>query len=294
MNEELLYQAPGLLVNPVTDQNFKMVGEVWRFLTGEEVAYMGVPKIKDDLGIHTFQICLNVLKEKLEAFTGNKITEKGLNGAIELYNKMRGLLKAIGDMRKSDKFIISSRDFVRLNHASYILDPSVMVEILESLYEELKTAASVTRSDKRILFVGSTLAMGDNQIFDILDDLTGDIVFEEFAEGIRPYMYNVALNGDPMAALTDALYVKRLPPAYFRPFEEFQSRMLGLVSEHRANGILWYQMMMRDSYDMQYYLFEAKVLKDLNIPIIKIESEYDTNEKGQLKTRLETFVSIMK
>jgi len=293
LGEEPLYQLPDILINPITDYNIRAIGECWAFCTDLDVFFWGVPQIKDELGINTFTINLNRLKEKLEDFTGNKITEEKLSDEIESYNKMRALLKDISMMRKSAKFPISSQDFVRLNHASYILDKLVVIDILEALLDELKTADAVNRSDKRILFTGGTIAMGDNRIFDILDEYKGDIVFEEFAEGVRPYMNNVALNGDPMAALTEALYTKRYPPAWFRPFDEFQNHLFDLIEEWKIDGVLWYQLLYRDGYDMQSFLFEKALQEEKDMPMIKIETDYDTSEKGQIRTRLDTFVSIM-
>jgi benzoyl-CoA reductase/2-hydroxyglutaryl-CoA dehydratase subunit BcrC/BadD/HgdB len=51
--------------------------------------------------------------------------------------------------------------------------------------------------------------------------------------------------------------------------------------------------MYRDGYDMQALYFEGLLKKETGLPMLKIESDYDTSEKGPFKTRIETFVQIM-
>ena len=99
-------------------------------------------------------------------------------------------------MRKSEPSPISGKDFIALNHGSLIADKEFMVDILESLYKELKEQAVSPSEGARILLTGSTLAMGDYRVPDMVEEAGGSIVIEEFAEGIRPYWENVSANGN--------------------------------------------------------------------------------------------------
>ena len=51
--------------------------------------------------------------------------------------------------------------------------------------------------------------------------------------------------------------------------------------------------MYRDSDDMEGFLFE-KVAKEKGIPVLKIQSDYDASEMMPLRTRIETFVEMVK
>ncbi len=120
------------------------------------------------------------------------------------------------------------------------------------------------------------------------------IVTEEFAEGIRHYEQNVQANGDLMESLADRYFRRRVPPAWFRPSRERLDHLIELAVDFKVDGIIWYQLMYRSSYDIQAFYFE-KMLKDrLNIPMLKLESDYDVSERGPLRTRIETFVEIIK
>jgi len=294
MGEEPIYQMPDLMVVPITDINSKVIADCWNFYTDDDVFRLGVPKIKGEESTDYYLGSLHIFKEKLETLTGNKITDEKLKEAIESCNRMRGLLKAISLMRKDGPPPISSRDFVRLNHASFYADMQSFIDIISDLYEELKKKKTETSKNPRILFTGSTLAMGDNRVFELIEGLGADIVFEEFAEGIRPYMHNVDLSGDPMKALADTYFEKRVSPAWSREWGETLDHLVNLTREFRVDGVLWYQLMYRDGYDMQAFYFEELLKKETGLPMLKIESDYDTSEKGPFKTRIETFVQIMR
>ena len=85
-----------------------------------------------------------------------------------------------------------------------------------------------------------------------------------------------------------------MPWAWFRPSRERLEFLLELAADFRVDGIIWYQLMYRSSYDIQSFYFEKLLKKELDIPMLKITSDYDVSERGPLRTRIETFVEIMK
>jgi len=69
--------------------------------------------------------------------------------------------------------------------------------------------------------------------------------------------------------------------------------VIKLAGDFKVDGVLWYQLMYRDSYDIQSSYFE-KILKErAGLPMLKIQSDYDVSEKGPFKTRIETFLEII-
>jgi benzoyl-CoA reductase/2-hydroxyglutaryl-CoA dehydratase subunit BcrC/BadD/HgdB len=294
LEEEPLYQMVDLLVVPITDNNMRAIAECWNFYTDVEVFRYGVPHNKEEDAYDYYLEGLNLLREKLGSFTGNKIDDGKLKDAIELWNRMRTLFKEISLLRKSDKLPLSGQEFVRLSHASFIADMPVFVEILESLVQELKKKEGKELSGARLLMTGSTLAMGDYKMFDLVEGAGSDIVIEEFAEGVREYWDNVELDGGSISkALADSYFMKRLSPAWNRPSGERIDYIINLAKEFRADGVLWYQTMYRDGYDIQSFYFEKKIKERANLSMLKIETDYDVSEKGPFRTRIEAFVEML-
>jgi benzoyl-CoA reductase/2-hydroxyglutaryl-CoA dehydratase subunit BcrC/BadD/HgdB len=94
-----------------------------------------------------------------------------------------------------------------------------------------------------------------------------------------------------MEALADGYFRKRTPlPAFFRPAtEERAAFLLKLAKEFSVDGIVWYSMLYRDSYDVEGIYF-GRIAQKEGIPFIKIVTEYDEAEHGQFRTRIEAFV----
>ncbi|MBW1769113.1 MAG: 2-hydroxyacyl-CoA dehydratase, partial [Deltaproteobacteria bacterium] len=81
--------------------------------------------------------------------------------------------------------------------------------------------------------------------------------------------------------------------AWFRP-SKGRIEVLKTFSEaFKVDCCIWYQLIYRDAYDMQSYYFEKILKEEAGLPMLKLESDYDTSEKGPMKTRIETFVKIL-
>ena len=294
MGGDPLYEIIDLLVVPVTDHNIKTIADCFNFFTNTNVFRFGVPHQKDEYAFEYYLAGLHALKNKLEEFTGNKIEDRKLREAIDLSNRMRELLKEISLLRLSERPPITGLEFAKLNHASFIADSAVFIDALNSIHRELKQKPPSGPKGPRILLTGSTLAMGDYKVLEIAENAGANIVIEEFAEGLRHFWENVHVNGDLMQALADRYFRRRVPPAWFRPSRERLDYLIKLARDFNIDGIIWYQLMYRSSYDIQAFYFEKLLKKELDIPMLKVESDYDVSERGPLRTRVETFVEIIK
>ena len=181
-----------------------------------------------------------------------------------------------------------------MNHASFYADRHLLVDILETLLDELKKTEVPVSKGPRILLTGSTLAMGDYKVLDLIEEAGASVVVEEFGEGVRDYWENVEADGDLIRALADRYFMKRVPPAFFRPGRERLDFLVKLTKEFSADGIIWYQLLYRDSYDIESFYFPQILKKERDIPMLKIESDYDTAETGPFRTRIETFVETLR
>jgi len=294
LGEEPLYQILDLFVVPVTDHNIKTIADCFNFFAGDNVFRFGVPHQKDEYAFEYYLAGLNAFKEKLEEFTGSRIENGKLREAVDLCNRMRYLLREISLLRKSERPPITGREFAKLNHASFYADKTVFTEVLKSTYEDLKGKASSKAKGPRILLTGSTLAMGDYKVLEMAEEAGATIVVEEFAEGVRHYWEDVRVNGDLMESIADRYFRRRVPPAWFRPSRERLDYLIELARDFKVDGIIWYQLMYRSSYDIQSFYFEKLLKEKLDIPMLKITSDYDVSERGPLRTRIETFVEIIK
>ncbi len=296
LGKEPLYQLPDLMVVPITDRNINAIADSWEFSTDVAVFKYGVPRYK---GVqHAFEYYvegLKLLKQRLEKLTGYEIKNNKLRDEIELSNKINHYLSVINTARKNQHSGISGKDFIRLNHASYYADRRVFLSSLESIFKEVTEGQYLQKAGARIMLVGSTMAEGDNKVVDLIEQAGGNIIIEEFSEGIRPHIPNIETDGDLIRNLADAYLEKRTPPAVFHNvIRERFDYLLKLIREFRIDGVVWYSLMYRDCYDREGLLFSQVLDKEVGIPFLKINSDYDAAETGQMLTRIETFIEIVK
>jgi len=284
------YNILDALFVPVTDSNNRALSDVLDYQTTMDVFPFGVPHTKGETGCRYYLHGLNRVKEKLEQVTGVEITEQGLSEAIERCNRERELLREISLLRKSDAVPIRAKEFVMLNHASMIADKEGLIRNLEAFAEELKEAECTDDKGPRLLLTGSTLAMGDHKILELVEEAGGVVVIEEFAEGIKPYWQTVQSNGNPMQALAEAYFMDRVVPAWFRPGNERLEYLVKLAKEYSVDGVIWYQLLYRESYKMQSHYFPKILRKETGLTMLTLESDYDPAETAQMGTRIESYM----
>lgn len=288
--EDPLYRLPDLIVVPCTDKSIETIASCWELWTETKVFKFGVPHNVDS--DHAFQYYLeglHLLKEELEKLTGYSITEAKLRKEIDLSDRMRLLLRKISEMRKLERPPISGKDFIKLNHASFYTDRDRMVTNLESLSKELSEKDG--KKGPRIFLIGSSIAEGDYKVYDLLESTGADVVVEDFSEGIRPYWGEIEISNDLILALAGYYFKKRTPlPALFRPStaERF-AFLLKLAKDFNVNGIIWYSMLYRESYDIEGVYFGRQAEKK-GFPFIKIVTDYNPAENISLQTRIGAFI----
>jgi benzoyl-CoA reductase/2-hydroxyglutaryl-CoA dehydratase subunit BcrC/BadD/HgdB len=291
---EPLYDLIDLFVIPITDNNVRMLGDAWEFYHLGDIFRFGVPHRKTERALKYYLHGITAFRERMEKDTGAKVTDENLGEAILLCNRERELFRKISLTRKTGSSSLKGSDFVRLLHASLWLDKRLMVETLESLIRELERQNPPPRSGPRILLTGSTLAYGDGKIISLSEEAGGAVVMEHFAEGLRNYWDDVAPDGNPMEALADSYFQRRIAPAWFRPSKENRDFLIKLAKEFFVDGVIWYCLMYRDSYTVQSTLVPKLMKEATGLSTLIIESDYDMEEVGSLRTRVETFIEMIR
>jgi benzoyl-CoA reductase/2-hydroxyglutaryl-CoA dehydratase subunit BcrC/BadD/HgdB len=293
--EEPYYRLIDFLVVPISCNHLRRTADMWFHYCDTEAFYLGIPhEHKADHALTYYLESVLALKEKLEDLTGKKISDDGLRESIKLYNNIRSCLGNISDLRKEATPPLKGSEFIRLNHASYYADPVFTLEVLQSFYQEAaKRSGNGGRSKPRLLLTGPNLAMGDTKLVSIIENLGGEIVIEEICEGIRFYWENISLEGDLLKNIGEKYLTKRVPCAFQGQGTKERVEFLDkLAREYKVDGVVWYELRCCETYNLEYHYIHQHFDKT-GIPIIKIESEYDPSDFGQINTRMGAFLEIL-
>ncbi|MDB9823190.1 2-hydroxyacyl-CoA dehydratase family protein [Deltaproteobacteria bacterium] len=302
VGEKLLKRNPyynliDMLVAPITCQHLKKATEIWEYHGDIEIFKLGIPhQNNNSFELEYFTERLTTFRELLQRFTGNEITDGKIRGAIELYNRMREILREISVSRRSPSPPLDAMDFLELNHASFYVDPVSMIDILESVRYELRQEPSTGKTDPtRLILIGPNISRGDYNILELIRDAGGLIVIEEVYEGMRRYWQEVNNSGDPLESLALYYLKDRVPPPAFMRYST-QRRFdfaLKLITDFNVSGVIWYELACCETYDAEAYFFKRK-MEELKIPMLILESDYGMTSAGQAGTRLEAFMEMIK
>ncbi len=121
------------------------------------------------------------------------------------------------------------------------------------------------------------------------------VVAEESCTGTRYFSDLVDENSISTSAQLQSLAERYLHIncACFTPNNERPEDVVRLAKEYNADGVLYYVLQFCHEFNVEFARVE-RALKAEGIPVIKIETDYSQSDTGQLKTRLETFIEILK
>jgi len=231
------------------------------------------------------------LKQQLEKFSGQPIRDSALRESFHVYNENRRLLRTLYQLKKASPHLISNRQLFDLIRSFCFMDPRDHLPLLESYLHKLpKTPPNNGTKPKRIVLSGITIE--PSELFDILDELKVSIVGDDLIVGSRLIDYDIPDREDPIEALTDRHFAQ----SPFSPIRDVGTRLydhlLHLVEETRAEGVIFFHIKFCESQD--YDLPDLKqIMREKKIPMIVLETEYQTATKAQTKTRLEAFIESL-
>jgi benzoyl-CoA reductase/2-hydroxyglutaryl-CoA dehydratase subunit BcrC/BadD/HgdB len=237
------------------------------------------------------------LIEKLEGLTGHKIPNPKLKESTDSINKIRDILSKINRLRKNHPPPIGGADFIRLNHYSFYAHPQKLLPKLNDLYGELQKGASpFPKEAPRLLLAGHVVGVGDYVVPRLIEESGGVIAAEFLDEGMRHCQWPVKMDGDLLKNLGETYYLERTPPSIFQPaWEDRAEAMKRLIRDFNIDGVIWYQLSFEEIYDMECSII-AKVLNEMNIPFLKLESSYEYSREAMapLTTRVESFIETVR
>lgn len=257
---------------------------------------MDLPQMKRDKDYKMWREEIKLFIDKMEELTGNKVTVENLKKAIDLCNRKRTVLKRLYDLRKHRPTPISGLDSLLISQIAFYDDPERFIqktnELCDELEERIKTMKDTGR--KRILITGTPMALPNWKLHSIIESLDADVVAEESCTGTRYFENLVSEEGENLEELIKNLGERYLNIncACFTPNQGRVDDVLRYVKEYNVDGVIDYGLSFCHTYSIEGKTIQDK-LKEENIPVMRIETDYSNEDSGQIKTRIEAFLEIM-
>lgn len=232
------------------------------------------------------------LRGILEKVYDCKITDESLKASIKLYNHTRILMKRLYDLRKSDTPPVSGYEVQEVLNAAVAMPREEFNPLLEDLLKELETRPGIDGDRPRLMINGSI--MNNPGFIKGIEDLGANLVVDSLCNGSRYFWGEVNLDAfdNPIDALA-SYYLQKLPCPRVAPPEKRFEFINSLVKEFRVEGVI--SEIVR--YCSIHIYDEPRVkarLEDIGVPALTLEKEYTEDISGQVKTRVQAFIEMLR
>lgn len=257
---------------------------------------MEVPQKKGELDVELWQHAVREFKTRIEALTGVSVSSERLSETIKIMNNKRRALQRFTEYRKYDPPPISGLDSLVVMQAALNDDPERFAKHLNELNDELgdrveKNISPFSPGTKRIMISGCPSVMGNWKLHALIEQAGAAVVIDETCTGLRYFRdlideSHLDIEGQ-LTAIADR-YMK-IDCACFSPNNERLDAIPVLVQHYQADGVVQYILQYCHGYNVEALRVES-ILKNKNIPSMKIETDYSEEDIGQLRTRVDAFL----
>jgi benzoyl-CoA reductase/2-hydroxyglutaryl-CoA dehydratase subunit BcrC/BadD/HgdB len=214
-------------------------------------------------------------------------------------NRKRKLLQELDLLRRLPLPPISGKDALVIAQVALVDDPVRFCDRLGSLLSELRRRTEDEISPfeagaPRLLVAGCPSAMGNYKIHHAVESSGGIVVCDESCTGTRYFRDLVDENSAGVAEMLDAVADRyfRIDCSCFSPNTERVERVVEMARECRADAVVQYVLQYCHTYNVEA-IRVGRALDAAGIPWLTIESDYSTEDDGQLRTRVQAlFESI--
>jgi len=286
-----------LIVGETTCDGKKKAYEIFNEIT-KKVYIMELPNMKSEEDRKLWLGEVKKFKDKMEALSGRKITLDDLKKAASIVNGKRKALQRLSRLRAADPSPISGLDALLVNQIVFYDDPLRFTEMTNKLCDELeervRQGTGVTeKGSTRILISGSPMAIPNWKLHSVIEGSGAVVVGEESCVGERNHR---DLLDENFSSIDEAL--EKIASRYlgihcacFTPNDERMDDIKSLVKSLCAQGVIHYSLQFCTPYMMEAYKAEKAVT---DVPFMRIETDYSMEDVGQLKSRVEAFIEVIK
>lgn len=246
--------------------------------------------------IFYWQNSVKKLALTLEKVTGNRITGRRLLAAVHKLQSASSEFRRLSRLQQNVPPLIYGKDLFLVMNAFLYDDLDQWQAAVSRLNDELevrkKQGKFVDRHAPRILLTGSPPVPPGLKIPLLIEEAGAIIVADEVCSCSR-LLSDTVVSGEPrlydmMAAVADR-YLKPCTCPFFDSSQDRQRKLLELARRFSVDGVVYPVYSGCQLYQMEQRGV-GNALREAEIPVLFIETDYSPEDSGQMATRIEAFV----
>jgi len=233
------------------------------------------------------------LKKEIESVTGRQISDEDLKSAIKKMNCERALLLKVFELGKQNPAIVTGKELslIRYKAAGF----PKHIEMLEAFLDKIEKRAATgytaaPKSAPRVMLTGCPTGHGSEKVIEIIEECGGVVVVQETCSGVKPLVEMVSEEGDPLTAIARKFF--NLPCSCMTPNTGRTDLIEKLAKEYQVDAIVDLVWQACHTYNIESYFVDRFSREKLDLPYLKIETDYSPSDREQLKVRIQTLLEI--
>lgn len=292
---------PDIVISPTTCDQKAKSGAIIENM-GFEVYDMEFPRTKESHESREYwRRSVRKFTKDLSENLNTKLSKKKLKDAIKKVGYAQHLYHKLNILRKNNNSPILGKDMFLVTNAFFFDKIDNWIEAVEALANEceqrVKDEISVaSKRSPRIVYTGSPPIFPNLKIPLLIELSDAIIVADETCSSNRMFNDMVSVDewfvNDMVDSIADR-YLKGCTCPIFTKNEDRKRRILDLVRDYKADGVIYQAFAGCQVYEMeQKSVLEA--MEKAGVPILYLETDYSPSHLGQLTTRIEAFVESLK
>jgi len=228
---------------------------------------------------------------------GRRLSTRRLREAIELGRRQSALVRELQSARAGKPAALSVRDlFVVIQAAFAGVDLEEWLTQASCVLEELRAFEPERRRLRpRLVLTGAPIIWPNFKPLNIIEESGADVVADTLCTGAQSCFDPVVYDESGRRALLRALALRSVfgsvCPCFISQGRRI-ARVLDLVEEFRADGVVNYALRLCQLFDMESYRL-GRIMKEKRIPFANMRTDYSLEDTEQLRVRLEAFLETL-
>jgi len=296
LNKSSLSNSCDLLILPSSCDAKRKMGEILNDI--KPVFMLNLPPEQNherfsNQSYHEVLRLVKFLKKHLK--TG--LSAHNLRKYIKLSQIRSVLIREIQKIRSKKPRAVSICDFFLIIQSSMFrpADLEQWIEQTKIVLDEMNRFEPQRKSLRtKLVLSGAPIIWPNFKILNLFEECGADIVADTLCTGAQscfdPVISSEWTKGSILRALANRYVYASVCPCFISQSKRI-SRILELVEQTGAKGVLNYSLRLCQLFDVENYRLD-RILKSEKIPFINIRTDYSLEDKEQLRVRIEAFLEI--
>lgn len=260
------------------------------------VHVMELPNSQSEDGLKLWKNEIIKLKSILEKMFDVKISEDDIRKAIKIKNNERKALKKFYELGKREPVAMLGQDIFKvINGTTFSFDKEAIPKQMDELIEKIDSEYEVEKkyeSKPRILITGCPIGGAAEKIIKAIEDNGA---------------YVVAFENCSVAKAVDELVDEENPDVYDALSRKYLSigcscmtpnpnriKLLNkMIDEYKIDAVVDVVLTACHTYNVETLSIKRFVNNEKNKPYMSVETDFSTNDIGQLNTRMAAFIEML-